>query len=87
MYHLLEKFPELRPFEYDINLRMDRYRGKREQLLSGGMGLDLADLQTQDGADGVDGRVDADLLPDELIDVVLAPIGIAAAVTIAFFKI
>ena len=35
MYHLLEKFPELQPFEQDINLRMDRYWGKREQLLSG----------------------------------------------------
>ena len=33
MYRLLEKFPELRPFEADIKLRMDRYLAKRGQLL------------------------------------------------------
>ena len=54
-----------------------------EQPLAEGVGLDLADLQTQNGAHGVDGRVDADLLPDELIDVVVlagqavAPVGVA----------
>ena len=35
MYHILEKFPELKPFEGDINLRMDRYQGKLGQLLQG----------------------------------------------------
>ena len=60
-----------------------------EQPLAERVGLDLADLQTQHGADGVDGRVDADLLPDELIDVVVlpgqavAPVGVAAAVAVA----
>ena len=33
MYRLIEKFPELRPFEADIKLRMDRYLSKRGQLL------------------------------------------------------
>ncbi len=35
MYGILEKFPELRPYEGDINLRMDRYWGKRAELLQG----------------------------------------------------
>ena len=35
MYRILEHFPELRPFEGDIRLRMDRYEGKRAQLLQG----------------------------------------------------
>ncbi len=35
MYRLLKKCPELQPFEGDILLRMDRYWGKRDQLLSG----------------------------------------------------
>ena len=35
MYSILNKFPELRPFEGDINLRMDRFYGKRAQLLQG----------------------------------------------------
>ena len=57
-----------------------------EQPLTEGICLDLTDLQTQNGADRVDGRVDADLLPDELVDVVLGarlavtPVGVAAAV-------
>ena len=36
MYHILEKFPELQPFEGDINLRMERYQGKKNQLLQHG---------------------------------------------------
>lgn len=35
MYGILEKFPELRPFVGDFRLRMERYYGKREQLLQG----------------------------------------------------
>lgn len=35
MYGILEKFPELRPFAGDFRLRMERYYGKREQLLQG----------------------------------------------------
>ena len=35
MYRILDKFPELRPYESDINLRMDRYHGKLQQLLNG----------------------------------------------------
>lgn len=34
-YSILDKFPELRPFESDINLRMDRFYFKREQLVKG----------------------------------------------------
>ena len=33
MYRILEKFPELRKYESDIQLRMDRYEKKREQLV------------------------------------------------------
>jgi 1,4-alpha-glucan branching enzyme len=33
MYRILEKHPELRPFEGDINMRMERFWGKRAQLL------------------------------------------------------
>ena len=51
-----------------------------EQLLAPGIGLDLADLQAKDGADGVDGGVHNDLFPDVMIDVVLAPVSVAAAV-------
>ena len=54
-----------------------------EQLTAVGIGLNLADLQTQHVADGVDGGVDNDLLPDELIDVVLAPVCVAAAFPVA----
>ncbi len=35
MYRMLERMPELQPFEGDIRLRMDRYRNKRAQLLQG----------------------------------------------------
>jgi 1,4-alpha-glucan branching enzyme len=35
MYKLLEKDPALKPFEGDINLRMDRYNGKKNQLTQG----------------------------------------------------
>lgn len=35
MYAILENFPELRPYEGDINLRMERYKGKKAQLLQG----------------------------------------------------
>ena len=35
MYAILESHPELAPFESDINLRMERYLGKRGQILSG----------------------------------------------------
>ena len=60
-----------------------------EQPLAERIRLDLADLQAQDGAHGVDGGVHADLFPDELVDVVVgarlavAPVGVAAAVTVA----
>ena len=33
MYRILEKYPELRPWEGDIDLRMERYHSKRSQLL------------------------------------------------------
>lgn len=39
MYRILKKFPELLPFENDINLRMDRYYKKREQLLKNNKSL------------------------------------------------
>ena len=32
MHHILEKFPDLQPYESDFNLRMDRYYGKLHQL-------------------------------------------------------
>ncbi|MBP5155299.1 MAG: 1,4-alpha-glucan-branching enzyme, partial [Clostridia bacterium] len=35
MYKILEKHPELQRFEGDINMRMDRYFAKREQILRG----------------------------------------------------
>lgn len=60
-----------------------------EQLLTPRISLDLTDLQTQNRADGVDGCVDADLFPDELVDVVVgarlavAPVSVAAAFAVA----
>jgi len=39
MYHLLEKFPELQPWEGDINLRMERYYGVKARLLPNGGSL------------------------------------------------
>ena len=39
MYHILETHPELVPFEGDINLRMERYYGKRNQLVGKGGSL------------------------------------------------
>ena len=60
-----------------------------EQPLAERIRLDLADLQTQDRAHGVDGGVHADLFPDELVDVVVgarlavAPVSVAAAFTVA----
>lgn len=39
MYRILKNFPELRPFESDINLRMDRFNGKLNQLLQDGNSL------------------------------------------------
>ncbi len=35
MYRILKKFPELQPFEKDIDLRMERYKAKHEQLVPG----------------------------------------------------
>ena len=35
MYRILETHPELRPFESDINMRMERLHGKQSQLLQG----------------------------------------------------
>ena len=32
-YPIIEKHPELKPFEGDINLRMERYQRKKAQLL------------------------------------------------------
>ena len=46
MLHILEKFPELQPFEGDFNLRMDRYWGKRWQLTGGGSLSDFANAHT-----------------------------------------
>jgi 1,4-alpha-glucan branching enzyme len=40
MYRILEKHPELQPFEGDINLRMDWYQGKRRQLVGEGGSLE-----------------------------------------------
>ncbi len=36
MFKILEKYPELKPFESDINLRMKRYEDKKKQLLKNG---------------------------------------------------
>ena len=64
-----------------------------EQPLTERISLDLADLQAQNCADGIDGRIDADFLPDELIDVVvctgltIAPTGIAAADMVVLEKL
>ncbi len=50
MYKLLEKFPDLQPYEGDINLRMARYEGKRAQLLQGKTTLkDFANAHTYFG--------------------------------------
>ena len=42
MYHILEKFPDLQPYESDFNLRMDRYYGKLHQLAGDGSLKDFA---------------------------------------------
>ncbi len=34
-YKIIEKHPELKPYEGDINMRMERYEGKKAQLLQG----------------------------------------------------
>ena len=39
MYKILKKHPELQPFESDFNLRMDRYKAKKKQLLKRGKKL------------------------------------------------
>ena len=39
MLPILEKMPELRPFEGDLNLRMDLYRQKKSQILGGNQRL------------------------------------------------
>lgn len=39
MYRILDTHPELRPFENDIRLRMERYEEKKAQLLQGGGNL------------------------------------------------
>lgn len=57
-----------------------------EELLAVGVVLDEADLQAGDGADGVDGAVDGDLLPDEGQDV-LTEHGLAAALVEAVLHI
>ena len=36
MLRILEKFPELKPYESDLKLRMDRYEAKKKQLLKKG---------------------------------------------------
>lgn len=47
MYRIIEHFPELKPFESDIELRMERYQGKRSQLLQGHSSLkDFANAHT-----------------------------------------
>lgn len=35
-YKMIENHPELKPYEGDIIMRMDRYKGKKAQLLQGG---------------------------------------------------
>ena len=39
MYKILKKHPELQPFESDFNLRMDRFKAKKKQLLKRGKKL------------------------------------------------
>ena len=39
MYKILKKHPELQPFESDFNLRMERYKAKKKQLLKRGKKL------------------------------------------------
>ena len=36
MLRILKKFPELKPYESDLKLRMDRYAGKKKQILKDG---------------------------------------------------
>ena len=36
MLRILKKFPELAPYESDLKLRMDRYAGKKKQILKAG---------------------------------------------------
>ena len=42
MYKIVQDRPELRPYERDINLRMDRFYGKKYELTGGGSLLDFA---------------------------------------------
>lgn len=49
MYHILEKFPDLQPYEGDFNLRMDRYQGKLRQLAGDGSLKDFANAHSYFG--------------------------------------
>lgn len=49
MYHILEKFPDLQPYEGDFNLRMDRYQGKLRQLAGDGSLRDFANAHSYFG--------------------------------------
>ncbi len=57
MYQIIDRFPELTPFSGDIDLRMERYKQKREQLVgAGGSLVDFANAhnwygfhKTEDG--------------------------------------
>ncbi len=56
MYKLLDKFPELKPFEGDINFRMDRYKNKLLQLVGKkGKLIDFANAHNWYGFHKVDG--------------------------------
>ncbi|MBR2834644.1 MAG: alpha amylase C-terminal domain-containing protein [Coriobacteriales bacterium] len=47
---ILERFPELMPYEHDIDMRLERYRAKCEQLLENGQSLlDFANAHTYYG--------------------------------------
>lgn len=56
MYRILKKFPYLQPFESDINIRMDLYKGKKAQLIKGHRSLkDFANAHKFFGFHRVDG--------------------------------
>ena len=55
MYRILERMPELRPFEGDINLRMGRYRHKLHQLAGDGSLKDFANAHRYYGFHRVEG--------------------------------
>lgn len=42
MYKIINKFPELKPYSSDIDLRMNHYNNKRNEIFAGGSILDFA---------------------------------------------